>query len=127
MVLQVAWLRKLFSKNYQPEPGQLEYVPIYALGNVCIGASGMCLFATRSDYSTIVRLVAGWMIFWNREQFGLSQLLVSINSLSQLYAVSQLPPMTPGNRLTHWVAKTTAGIGLLDFFDNGGVAAVRRF
>ena len=54
----------------------------------------------------------------------MSQALVTINSVSQLYAVSRLPPMTSENALTHLVAKTTAGIGLLDFVDNGGVALV---
>ena len=64
------------------------------------------------------------MFFWNKEQFWLSQALVTINSVSQLYAVSRLPPMTSENALTHLVAKTTAGIGLLDFVDNGAVALV---
>lgn len=65
------------------------------------------------------------MVFWNKEKFGLSQLLVTINTVSHLFAVSQLPPITPANALTHWVAKTTAGIGILDFLDNGAVALVR--
>ncbi|THH10386.1 hypothetical protein EW145_g1347 [Phellinidium pouzarii] len=101
MALQLAWLRRLFTNSKPIEPSQLSYVPIYALGNVCI---------------------AGWMFFWNRQQFGMSQALVSINSLAHIYAVSQLPPLTSANVLTHWVAKTTAGIGLLDFVDNGAVA-----
>lgn len=67
------------------------------------------------------------MIFWNREQFGTSQLLVMVNTFSHLYAVSQLPPLTSTNLLTHLVVKTTAGIGILDFIDNGGVALVRCF
>ncbi|KAI5115637.1 hypothetical protein M0805_002884 [Coniferiporia weirii] len=100
MILQLAWIRKLFT-NSAPDQAQLDYVPIYALGNVAI---------------------AGWMIFWNREQFGVSQALVTVNSVAQLYAVSRLPPLAPENALTHWVAKTTAGIGLLDFVDNGAVA-----
>ena len=36
MVLQALWIRKLFIED-EIEPGQLEYVPIYALGNLCIG------------------------------------------------------------------------------------------
>ncbi|KAH8119760.1 hypothetical protein DFH11DRAFT_5998 [Phellopilus nigrolimitatus] len=101
MVLQLAWLRKLFSNGDAVEPAQLDYVPIYALGNVCI---------------------AGWMVFWKYEMFSFSQVLVCVNSLAQLYAVSRLPPISPNNALTHWVAKTTAGIGILDFVDNGAVA-----
>lgn len=72
-------------------------------------------------------MLAGWMVFWNKEKFGLSQLLVTINTVSHLFAVSQLPPITPANALTHWVAKTTAGIGILDFLDNGAVALVNIF
>jgi len=67
---------------------------------------------------------AGWMFFWNREQFGLSQILVCINSFAHLYAVTQLPDINERNALTHWVVKTTAGIGLLDLIDNGGVYMV---
>jgi hypothetical protein len=64
------------------------------------------------------------MIFWNKEQFWASQALVTVNSFAHIYAVSQLPPIAQGNILTHWVAKTTAGIGILDFLDNGAVALV---
>ena len=62
------------------------------------------------------------MLFWNNEQFTASQILVTINSAAQLYAVATLPPCAPENAFTHWTAKTTAGIGLLDFVDNGAVA-----
>ena len=47
-----------------------------------------------------------------------------INSFAHLYAVTQLPDISERNALTHWVAKTTAGIGLLDLLDNGGVFIV---
>ena len=33
-----------------------------------------------------------------------------------------LPPRTPENTLTHFVAKTLAGIGVLDLLHNGAVA-----
>ena len=66
------------------------------------------------------------MIFWNNEQFTYSQILVTINSFAQLYAVANLPSYSTQNALTHWVAKTTAGIGLLDLVDNGGVAVVSK-
>jgi hypothetical protein len=39
-ILQLIWLRRLWTN---PEPGQVNYVPWYALGNFCI---------------------AGWMVFW---------------------------------------------------------------
>ncbi|KZP27644.1 hypothetical protein FIBSPDRAFT_853507 [Athelia psychrophila] len=91
----------------EPEPAQMAYVPIYALGNLCI---------------------AGWMVFWMQENFWASQTLVVINSTVQLYAVlSLLSPSSPfristQNWKTHLVANTFAGVGVLDFIDNGGVA-----
>lgn len=48
---------------------------------------------------------------------------MTINSLSQLfYVTTLLPPRTPENTLTHLVAKTFAGIGVLDLIHNGSVA-----
>ena len=71
---------------------------------------------------------AGWLFFWLREDFTASQVMVTINTFAQLLAVAALPPLTPTSssllRLTHYVAKTFAGIGVLDFIDNGGVALV---
>ncbi|KAI0734425.1 hypothetical protein C8Q72DRAFT_391532 [Fomitopsis betulina] len=121
MVLQLAWIRKLFTLDtagYQSVDDDstqtaedveaiqtaTEYAPIYALGNLCI---------------------AGWLFFWLREEFTASQVLVTINTVAQLAAVTRLPPITPGSSrlmvLTHLVAKTFAGIGVLDLLDNGGV------
>ncbi|EPT03831.1 hypothetical protein FOMPIDRAFT_1115036 [Fomitopsis schrenkii] len=121
VVLQLAWIRKLFTLDpagYQNINGgstqtaedveaiqtATEYAPIYALGNLCI---------------------AGWLVFWLREEFTASQVLVTINTVAQLAAVARLPPITPGCSrlmvLTHLVAKTFAGIGVLDLLDNGGV------
>ncbi|KAI9067196.1 Dor1-domain-containing protein [Trametes sanguinea] len=130
VVLQLAWIRKLFQQDppggYQaigtggnPELAAkederawkvaLSYAPIYALGNFCI---------------------AGWLFFWLREEFTASQVLVTINTVAQLLAVAALPPLTPNSstlmRLTHYVAKTFAGIGVLDLVDNGGVALMYR-
>ena len=55
-------------------------------------------------------------------------MLVTINTVIQLLAVAALPPLRPESpvlhKLTHLVAKTFAGIGVLDFIDNGGVALV---
>lgn len=78
----------------------LDYVPIFALGEVAIGL---------------------WMVFWNNERFVASQICVMINSLSQLYAITQLPARRQGNQLTHLVANMFAGIGVLDLLDNGYV------
>ena len=53
---------------------------------------------------------------------------MTINTLLQLVAVAALPPVQPHSpalhKLTHLVAKTFAGIAVLDFLDNGGVAFV---
>lgn len=104
----------------------INYAPVYALGNVCIGA-----YQYHQD-SVGGRLTrspqAGWLFFWLREDFVASQVLVTINTFAQLVAVAALPPLTPTSpmlhRLTHLVAKTFAGIGVLDFIDNAGVALV---
>lgn len=91
----------------EPEPAMMAYAPIYTLGNICIAA---------------------WMVFWMQESFWLSQVCVTINTFAQLYAVFYLLSPTSdyamenSNTLTHLVAKTFAGIGVLDFFDNGAVA-----
>ncbi|KAL6307783.1 hypothetical protein BKA93DRAFT_726829 [Sparassis latifolia] len=133
VALQVYWIRQLFNLNGEgyrrldvPPPNTsrplnksmaeineeavktaLDYVPVYALGNLCI---------------------AGWLFFWLRENFAASQVLVTINTVAQLLAVVRLPPLTASSSrlllLTHLVANTFAGIGVLDFIDNGGVALV---
>lgn len=120
MILQAAWIRKLYVGEV--DQAQLNYVPIYVLGNLCICELSI---SARAEHSSCYReCKAGWMFFWNREQFGLSQILVCINSFAHLYAVTQLPDISERNALTHWVVKTTAGIGLLDLIDNGGVYLV---
>ncbi|KAM5541776.1 hypothetical protein V8D89_004505 [Ganoderma adspersum] len=137
VVLQLAWIRKLFvddpPNGYQsiaqnpPSPNAaressamspvtdheedrawkvaLMYAPVYAIGNLCI---------------------AGWLFFWLHQNFVGSQVLVTINTLLQLVAVAALPPVQPNSpalhKLTHLVAKTFAGIAVLDFLDNGSVA-----
>jgi len=66
------------------------------------------------------------MIFWNRSQFGLSNVFVTINTLAQLaYVLARLPTMnvdSANSVLTHLVAKTFAGIGILDLLHNSSVA-----
>lgn len=58
----------------------------------------------------------------DREMFLASHLCVTVNSLAQLIAISQLPAMRTGNKLTHTVAKMMGGIGIMDFLDNAAVA-----
>ena len=66
------------------------------------------------------------MVFWNSERLDISQLFVTINSLSQLYfIIARLGPLntkSTSSVLTHLNAKTFAGIGVLDFLHNGSVA-----
>ncbi|TBU54400.1 hypothetical protein BD310DRAFT_886286 [Dichomitus squalens] len=137
VVLQLVWIRQIFANDppngyqaiarnpsstgeaHDESPMQptadkeeerawkvaLSYAPVYAIGNFCI---------------------AGWLFFWLRQNFAASQVLVTINTAVQLLAVAALPPVRPDSpmlhKLTHLVAKTFAGIGVLDFIDNGGVA-----
>ncbi|KAI0694424.1 hypothetical protein BC835DRAFT_1274564 [Cytidiella melzeri] len=121
-LLQVYWIRQLFLLNpagYKSvgDAGEMDeavraaiqYTPIFALGNLCI---------------------AGWLLFWLKESFWASQILVTINTAAHLFAVARLPPLTANSpRLlyaTHFVAKSIAGIGILDFIDNAGVASQYR-
>jgi len=66
------------------------------------------------------------MFFWNSEQLKYSNVFVWINTLSQLYyCAAHLKPMNPSSAssfLTHVVAKTFAGIGVLDLLHNTSVA-----
>ena len=66
------------------------------------------------------------MIFWNNAALKTSDIFVTINTLTQLYYVfGRLPPMNTSSKpsvLTHLVAKTFAGIGVLDLLHNGSVA-----
>ncbi|KAK5651386.1 hypothetical protein OQA88_12543 [Cercophora sp. LCS_1] len=119
-IFQAAWLYRLCRRRArqlevggnQIETGDnqdvglmVDYTPYYALGNLCI---------------------ATWMIFWNRSDLLSSNVFVVINSLAQLYYVfGRLPPMdlrSTNSILTHIVAKTFAGIGVLDLLHNGSAA-----
>jgi len=66
------------------------------------------------------------MIFWNSSQLKTANIFVLINSLTQVYYIAtQISPMntrSTSSILTHIVAKTFAGIGVLDFLHNGSVA-----
>lgn len=62
------------------------------------------------------------MLFWNNDRLDLSNIFVTINSLSQLYYITnRLSPMntkSTSSVLTHIVSKTFAGIGVLDLLHN---------
>jgi len=105
--IQLAWLWKLCRGNGTKEEIQemVDYAPYYALGNICIGT---------------------WMFFWNSDNLKTSNIFVIINTLSQLFYLStQLKPMntrSTNSILTHIVAKTFAGIGILDLLHNTSAA-----
>jgi hypothetical protein len=66
------------------------------------------------------------MFFWNSNKLATSNIFVIINTVAQLaYITTQLEPLdtksTP-NVLTHIVAKTFAGIGVLDLLHNTSAA-----
>ncbi|PQE20683.1 concanavalin a-like lectins glucanase protein [Rutstroemia sp. NJR-2017a BBW] len=66
------------------------------------------------------------MIFWNASSLKTANIFVLINSFTQLYYIfGRLSPMntkSTSSILTHVVAKTFAGIGVLDLLHNGSVA-----
>jgi hypothetical protein len=69
------------------------------------------------------------MFFWNSNDLATSNIFVTINTVAQLgYIATMLPPLdtrsTP-NLLTHVVAKTFAGIGVLDLLHNTSAAYFR--
>jgi hypothetical protein len=110
-LFQLAWLYKLWTLDppNPPQANALEqirrFVPYYALGNACIGT---------------------WMFFWNSGQLALADVFVVINTTAQLwYTFTQLEPMNMRSWpsiLTHIVAKTFAGIAVLDILHNTSVA-----
>lgn len=110
-LFQLAWLYRLYKLDPKKPTERIEldemvdYVPYYAVGNLCIGT---------------------WMVFWNSEHLKVSNIFVIINSLSQLYYVfAKLKPMNTGSTtsvLTNIVSRTFAGIGVLDLLHNGSVA-----
>ena len=107
-LFQLAWLYSLYRSASTSEAGvkdMVNYVPYYALGNFCIGT---------------------WMFFWNSEQLALADVFVVVNTAAQLwYVFTQLPAMNTKNWrsiLTHVVAKSFAGIGVLDILHNTSCA-----
>ncbi|KAL5395714.1 hypothetical protein PMIN06_003561 [Paraphaeosphaeria minitans] len=106
-LFQLAWLWKLCrGAGTEQERNELEgLVWPYVVGNVCIGT---------------------WMFFWNANALATSNVFVALNTLTQLaYVAAVLPPLrtrSAASRLTHVVAKTFAGIGVLDLLHNTSAA-----
>jgi len=106
-IFQLVWLYKLWNQNGNAQENAMmnKFAWVYSLGNVCIGT---------------------WMFFWNSNNLEVSNIFVIINTVAQLgYIATQLEPIdtnsTP-NWLTHVVAKTFAGIGVLDLLHNTSAA-----
>ena len=111
-LFQLAWLYRLWRLNpskSQQDKAELDqivdFVPYYALGNVCIGT---------------------WMFFWNSENLKAANVFVVVNTLSQLYYMTarlrKMDTNSTSSVLTHIVSKTFAGIGVLDILHNSSVA-----
>ena len=110
-LFQLAWLYRLWKLDAK-NPSErreldtiVDFVPYYAIGNFCI---------------------ATWMIFWNSSNLKVSNAFVIINSLTQLYyimaKIGTMDTSSTSSILTHIVAKTFAGIGVIDLLHNGSVA-----
>lgn len=134
-LLQLAWLYRLWKLDPKKpaERGELDtiigYVPYYALGNLCIASMYLLCASANSKGTMKLTLPTAWMIFWNSERLDISQAFVTVNTFAQLfYLVARLQPMNTSSTssvLTHAVAKTFAGIGVLDFLHNGAAAFLR--
>ncbi|KAK7063935.1 Dor1-like family-domain-containing protein [Favolaschia claudopus] len=80
------------------EPTQMAYVPLYAMGNL---------------------FLVGSLLSWHLAHFAVSQIFMALNTACHLYFVffvinpSGRYSWTSANKLTHFVAKTGAGIALL--------------
>jgi len=103
----LAWLWRLWSRKGTEEEirEMVDYAPYYAVGNVCIGT---------------------WMFFWNSNHLKISNIFVIINTFTQLYylatRIKPLNTKSTNSILTHVVAKTFAGIGVLDLLHNTSAA-----
>ena len=66
------------------------------------------------------------MFFWNQSRLDISNIFVTINTLTQLYYIAaKIQPMNTNSMssvLTHIVSKTFAGIGVLDLLHNTSAA-----
>jgi len=110
-LFQLGWLYRLWKLD-ESKPAErreleqmVDFVPYYAVGNLCIAA---------------------WMVAWNGGRLDISNGFVTINTLTQLfYVAARLGPMntqSTSSVLTHIVSKTFAGIGVLDLLHNTSAA-----
>lgn len=131
-LLQLVWLYRLWKLDPK-KPAEREeldtivdYVPYYALGNLCIASMYLNVRVRGARGTKKLTLPTAWMIFWNSERLDISQACVTVNTFTQLfYLIARLQPMNTSSIssiLTHVVAKTFAGIGVLDFLHNGAAA-----
>lgn len=107
-IIQLVWLYRLcFAKDASAEElgAATDFAPYYALGNICIGL---------------------WLPFWNAENMWAAQACVTVNSLAQLYFYYYKSSSSPAAKWTRWNVTTFAGIGVLDFLHNGGIALFPR-
>ena len=127
-LFQLGWLYRLWKLNPEIPAERVEldtmvdFVPYYAVGNLCIASE----FLSRTKLIICSHLYLAWMIFWNSSRLDISHIFVTINSAAQLYYITQrLEPLNTSSTsslLTHIVAKTFAGIGVLDFLHNYSAA-----
>jgi hypothetical protein len=132
-LFQLAWLWKIWNQSGTPQENTMmnRFAWAYSIGNVCIGSTYNHRFVYLPYPSAAMRLsmlttIIAWMFFWNSNNLETSNIFVTINTLTQLfYITTQLEPLdtrsTP-NVLTHVVAKTFAGIGVLDLLHNTSAA-----
>ncbi|GME26319.1 hypothetical protein GTA08_BOTSDO01517 [Neofusicoccum parvum] len=106
-IAQLVFLWKLWKKDgTEREIKEMtDYTPVYALGNFCIGT---------------------WLFFWNANDLRTSNAFVILNITAHLlYISTRLPALRTSSAnsiLTHVVAKTFAGIGVLDLLHNTSAA-----
>lgn len=116
-LVQVYWLYRLVTLDPKKPADrreldiQRDYVPVYALGNLCIAA---------------------WMLFWNANSMKGANVFVWINSGAQLAylagavgGLARMDTRSTSSVLTHVNAKTFAGIGVLDLLHNTSAAYFR--
>ncbi|KAF8215837.1 hypothetical protein K438DRAFT_612761 [Mycena galopus ATCC 62051] len=130
--LQFYWIMQLFSSEREPrnlsllsedagwsgvetekesggEPAQMAYVALYAISNVFLVASSFA---------------------WQFGQFAASQICMAFNTACHLYFIffvihpTGKHPRTQKNKLTHLVAKTSAGLALLYMWRVWGVIEI---
>ena len=68
------------------EKVHVEYLPIYILGNLCLGTSNIPVGIGFTELMKNVPL-AGWSVAWFREQYTICQILCTITILAQFYSL----------------------------------------